>query len=72
MDPYLQRARHDGIPVVLEATSEKARDMYIHFGFKLVEEFIIGGGNTNKTGAPEEGGEGIVVFFMIYHPSGEA
>lgn len=72
IDTYLRKAREANVPVVLGATNTSARDMYLHYGFKLVEKFIVGRGNTSPNGSPQERGARIPVFFMIYHPDEEA
>ena len=67
-DPYLQQAREAGLPAWLEATNVHARDVYAHFGFKVVEEITIGGGSVDKNGNRVPGGEGVVIYGMIVEP----
>ncbi|KAK5938073.1 hypothetical protein PMZ80_009662 [Knufia obscura] len=64
--PWLRRAEEEGVPVWLEATYEHAVDVYTHFGFRLVEVIRIGEGVRSAAGWPEEGGEGVCGFAMIY------
>lgn len=68
VDPYLQRAREDGVPVWLEATSQHAVDVYTHFGFRLVETIRISVGTANLAGDSVENGEGLLVHGLIYGP----
>lgn len=72
IDPYLQKSRADKLPVMLEAISESARDVYKHFGFKVLEEYIIGKGSSSRTGAPQDGGEGFPLWFMRFDPKEQA
>lgn len=37
IEPYVQRAKEDGVPIWLIAGNERARDVYAYFGFKLVK-----------------------------------
>ncbi|CAK7902483.1 hypothetical protein CAAN1_18S02410 [[Candida] anglica] len=37
--PILELAREQGLPVVLEAVADHAREVYEHFGFKILESF---------------------------------
>lgn len=67
-EPYLQRAQEAGLPAWLEATNEHARDVYAHFGFKVVGEVIIGQGTIDSNGSVVEGGEGVIIYGMIKEP----
>lgn len=64
--PWLKQAEEEGVPVWLEATYSHAVDVYKHFGFRLVEIVTVGKGSRNAEGWPEEGGEGVNAFAMIY------
>lgn len=66
VDPYLARARVEGVPAWLEATNEHARDVYAHLGFKVVEVVKVSEGMANSKGEPEVGGLGILLYGMIY------
>ncbi|RDW93641.1 uncharacterized protein DSM5745_00963 [Aspergillus mulundensis] len=66
IQPFLQRAREDGVPAWLEAVDEHSRDVYGHFGFRTVEEFRVGAGEFNARGEMEDGGEGVALYAMIY------
>ncbi|KAK5071868.1 hypothetical protein LTR64_004353 [Lithohypha guttulata] len=64
--PWLRRAEEEGVPVWLEATYERAVEVYEHFGFRLVEVVTVGEGARNAEGWPEEGGAGVNGYAMIY------
>ncbi|KAF5858057.1 hypothetical protein ETB97_004926 [Aspergillus alliaceus] len=68
LEPYMQRAREAGLPSWLEANTEHARDIYIHFGFRVVEEIAIGEGCVDKFGNLLRGGEGIIIYAMVAEP----
>lgn len=68
IDPYLRRARENGLPVWLEATSEHAVNVYTHFGFRLVEMIRISEGTANSAGDLVENGEGFLIYAMMYEP----
>jgi hypothetical protein len=66
VEPYLNRAREEGVPAWLEATNEHARDIYIHFGFRVVDTLKV----TRITPAPgttvDKEKESVDVYAMIY------
>ncbi|KAH7045954.1 hypothetical protein B0J12DRAFT_146438 [Macrophomina phaseolina] len=69
--PYLVRARGEGRSVWLEATSPAAVGVYEHWGFRVVEEMVIGRGKVGADGWPvREGGEGqgqgLRVWGMVF------
>ncbi|KAL4820373.1 hypothetical protein BDW67DRAFT_180757 [Aspergillus spinulosporus] len=47
VQPYLERAWKDGVSVWLEAVDEHSRDIYAHFGFRTVEVFRVGVGDSS-------------------------
>lgn len=65
--PYLERALAEGRPAVLEAANEHARDVYLHWGFKVISEVVVGKGKVNVEGYPDENGEGITLWFMVFN-----
>ncbi|KAK3328550.1 hypothetical protein B0T19DRAFT_424898 [Cercophora scortea] len=66
---YVQdRARSDGRPLWLEATTEISRDLYLKHGFKTVGEVILGKGQVGPDGMPKKGGEGVVIWCMCWRP----
>jgi len=68
IDPYLKKAKEEGVPAFLAATNAHARDVYVHLGFKVVEEVTIGKGVIDKEGSIVEGGEGVILYAMVYDP----
>lgn len=68
LKPYLDQAAAAGEPAWLEATNLQAVRIYKHFGFKLVEKIMVGEGKINPDGWPEEGGEGVSGYCMIFRP----
>lgn len=64
--PTLKQAKADGDPVWLEAVDERGLAIYTKWGFELVDHIRLGVGTHNKLGWPEEGGEGISGYCMIY------
>ncbi|KAL4933253.1 uncharacterized protein BDV17DRAFT_251426 [Aspergillus undulatus] len=66
IQPYLEKAKAEGVPAWLEAADEHSRDVYAHFGFRTTETFRVGVGEFNSRGEFEVGGEGVPVFPMIY------
>jgi hypothetical protein len=68
METYLQKAQEEGVPAWLEASNEHARDVYIHLGFRLVEEIHLAVGKADKDGYRVTGGDGITVYAMIVEP----
>lgn len=69
IEPYLQKAQDADLPVWLEATNEHARDVYAHFGFKVVEEVVIGEGSIDRNGNLVKGGKGVIIYGMLKEPS---
>ena len=65
---YLEKAREEGVPAWLEATTEHAKDVYISLGFKLVETIRLAESKADKDGFRVEGGEGIAIYAMIAEP----
>ncbi|KAF8853230.1 hypothetical protein BDZ45DRAFT_629291 [Acephala macrosclerotiorum] len=67
-EPYLLQAREAGLPAWVEATNAHARDVYAHFGFRVVEEVVIGEGSIDANGDFVSGGKGVVTYGMIAEP----
>ncbi len=67
VQPFLERAREEGVPCWLEATNPRAVGLYEKFGFRVVEVIVLGEGKVGADGWPkEEGGEGIRGYCMIW------
>lgn len=72
IEPYLHRAKLEGLPVWIEAGNARARDVYAYLGFQLLEELRIGEGTHRADGflADTSNGEdapGVPVWFMIFN-----
>jgi hypothetical protein len=63
--PFVQRAKEEGIPVWLEATSLHSKNVYEKLGFKVVEELKVGRGSSDRKGNLVDGGEGVSMWTMI-------
>ncbi|KZP00710.1 hypothetical protein CALVIDRAFT_594901 [Calocera viscosa TUFC12733] len=60
--------RWPGAPMILEASSEKSRDVYAHFGFEIVETIAFSKGEVTSKGIPPVDGEeaeGMTLWFMV-------
>lgn len=68
--PFLERAAVEHVPAWLEATSRQAVKLYEHYGFRVVEEIVVGKGNVDAEGwpTPDGQGEGVTAWAMIYDP----
>ena len=68
MQPWLDRAKAEGLPAWLEATYEKAVKVYEHFGFRVVEKITVGVGHRNEHGWPQTGNAAVGVsgYAMIF------
>ncbi|KAF2151507.1 hypothetical protein K461DRAFT_295553 [Myriangium duriaei CBS 260.36] len=64
--PFLEKARTEGAVVWLEATGPAAVAVYTHFGFEVVERIVIGKGRVGVDGWPQENGEGVSIWAMIF------
>jgi ribosomal protein S18 acetylase RimI-like enzyme len=62
------RAAKEGLPVWLEATTEKSMKIYSNLGWELVEEMVLGKGKAKADGALEKGGEGVKFWAMVWWP----
>jgi hypothetical protein len=68
MRKYQELGARDGVPVVLEATTEKSMNTYRNLGWELVEEMTLGKGTTGPDGLPCKGGQGVKLWGMIWWP----
>ncbi|ETI27444.1 hypothetical protein G647_09634 [Cladophialophora carrionii CBS 160.54] len=66
MDYFLGKAKQEGVPVWLETAAESAKDEYEKLGFRVCEEVVIGKGRVNAQGWPQQGGEGVRTWAMIW------
>ena len=66
IEPYVARARREGLPVWLEAGNERARDVYIWVGgFRVVGKILSGVGEFDTSGKRTEGGKGVPTWLMV-------
>ena len=66
-----EEVRGEGLPIWLEATTARSRDVYAKSGFRTVGEIGLRRGTHARTGEPEVGGEGVTVYAMIWRPEWE-
>lgn len=60
------RARLDGRPLWLEATTEDSLALYLKHGFQNHGEIILGKGKVGRDGLPKTNGEGVVIWSMSW------
>lgn len=60
--------RESGMPIWLEATTPRSRDIYSRLGFQVVDEIVLGKGKAGADGKACKGGEGVPVWGMIWRP----
>lgn len=65
--PFMEKAKAQGVALVLEAAGERPMEIYKHWGFKTVEVLKIGKGEVDAQNNPDPNGEGINVYYMIYN-----
>ncbi|KAM7210062.1 hypothetical protein V8F06_014557 [Rhypophila decipiens] len=63
--PYFSLAKQEGRSVWLEATSLDVVPVYEYFGFKVMEEILVGKGKVDRSGRLAEGGEGVRAWLMV-------
>ena len=64
-EPYIARARHEGVPIWLEAVSEHSKQVYEHLGFRTVATLHMGAGKATPDGELQVGGQGVPIYAMI-------
>jgi ribosomal protein S18 acetylase RimI-like enzyme len=68
---YQSRATEAQLPIWLEATTAKSRDLYDRLGFEVVEEIVLGQGKVGADGLVVKAkGEGVRVWGMVWRPEG--
>ena len=68
MREYQARAAKDGLPLWLEATTEKSMKIYSKLGWEVVEAMVLGKGKATADGTLQKGGEGVRVWAMVWWP----
>ncbi len=64
--PFLERARAEAVPAWLESVDVHAVEVYEHYGFRVCEKMVMGEGVVGADGWPQEGGDGFVVWAMVF------
>lgn len=62
------RGEADGRPIWLEATTELSRELYLKHGFRIVGEIVLGKGKVGSDGLPQNQGEGLKIWSMLWRP----
>jgi GNAT superfamily N-acetyltransferase len=63
-----ERARSEGVPAWLEATTENSQRLYARLGFQVVERMVLGKGVAAADGTQCKGGEGVPIWAMVWWP----
>ncbi|KAK2613191.1 hypothetical protein N8I77_000118 [Diaporthe amygdali] len=64
-----EKARTDGRPIWLEATTEASQNLYLKHGFQNHGEIILfGKGKVGRDGLLKKAGEGILIWSMSWRP----
>lgn len=56
------------LPIWLEATTVRSRDIYLSMGFEQMEEITIGEGKAAPDGISQKGGPGVTIWAMVWWP----
>jgi ribosomal protein S18 acetylase RimI-like enzyme len=68
MEEVKEGAGREGMPVWLEATTERSRNLYARLGFEDLGEIVLGKGQVGADGERKKGGEGVRIWPMIWRP----
>jgi GNAT superfamily N-acetyltransferase len=63
-----ERARGEGVPVWLEATTEHSAGVYARLGFERCGTVVLGKGKVGADGIGKAGGEGVSIYCMVWWP----
>jgi ribosomal protein S18 acetylase RimI-like enzyme len=61
--------RKSGLPIWLEATTSRSRDLYARLGFEVVGKILLGKGKVGADAKAEVGGIGVPVWGMVWWPA---
>lgn len=62
------KAGEESLPVWLEATTARSRDIYVKAGLRVIEEVKLGVGQVHEDGNRQSAGTGVSVWAMIWEP----
>lgn len=65
---YREQLVERDLPMWLEATTLRSRDIYAKCGFEVVREIVLGKGTHAASGVKERGGPGVSIWTMIWRP----
>lgn len=68
IEGWKEVAKKEGLPIWLEATTARSRDVYVRCGFEVLEEMVIGKGTHASSGEVEKGGPGVSIWAMVWWP----
>ena len=65
-------ATEANLPIWMEATTAKSRNIYLKLGFEVVQEIVIGKGRVGSDGLVTEGEKavGVPLWGMVWRPEG--
>jgi predicted acetyltransferase len=67
---WQEKAKCEGLPIWLEATTEYSMKLYVKLGFEVVDTILLGKGNVTKEAVECKGGEGVTAWGMVWWPKG--
>lgn len=68
IEGWKEVAGSEGLPIWLEATTARSRDVYVRCGFEVLEEMVVGKGTHANSGEVEKGGPGVSIWAMVWWP----
>lgn len=68
MRDHQQTAQAANLPIWLEATTPRSRDLYLSMGFEEIEEIVLGKGKVAVDASLQTGGPGVPLWAMVWWP----
>lgn len=68
MKHHQEIARAANLPIWLEATTAKSRNLYLSLGFQEIEKITLGKGKVTADATPKKGGPGVSLWAMVWWP----
>ena len=68
MRDHQQTAQAANLPIWLEATTPRSRDLYLSMGFEEIEEIVLGKGKVAVDSSLQPGGPGVPLWAMVWWP----